>query len=418
MQGLHLTADLYQCAGDRAFFVDENALAALCRQLTELSTLTIVGEKWVTFPEYQGEPGGVTGTLLLAESHLALHTWPERAGVTLDVYVCNFSADNSAKAQMLIDGLIEAFKPGQVQRNNLLRGDEHGPVGSGELLLENLNQHAVYGFRFPERLLAKQTQYQYLELLDSPELGTTLRLDGCLMTAENEEFFYHEALVHPAMLSHPDPRSVLIIGGGDGGALEEVLKHDTVQQATLVDLDGDVIEVARKHLTSINRGALDSPRATVLVGDGAEFVRTTEQRFDVVLLDLTDPETPAGPLYTTEFFESCKAVLKPGGAVVLHIGAPFYEPAQISSMLSKLGNVFEQVSPFGLHIPLYGAYWGLVVVSDSLVPKTVAADVIEQRLLDRDITDLQYYNSEIHGALFALPNYYKNLVPELLTTEV
>ena len=138
----------------------------------------------------------------------------------------------------------------------------------------------------------------------------------------------------------------------------------------------------------------------------------------MVLLDLTDPETPAGPLYTTEFFESCKAVLKPGGAVVLHIGAPFYEPAQISSMLSKLGHVFEQVSPFGLHIPLYGAYWGLVVVSDSLAPKTVAADVIEQRLLDRDIADLQYYNSEIHGALFALPNYYKNLVPELLTTEV
>ena len=414
MQGLHLTADLYQCSGDLSIFIDEHALADLCRQHTHLSGLTIVGEKWVTFPEYQGEPGGVTGALLLAESHLAIHTWPERGGVTLDVYVCNFSDDNSAKAQQLIDGLVEAFKPRQVQRNRLLRGDEKGPVGSGELLLEELNSHAVYGFRFNRHVLSKQTQYQHLELLESPELGLTMRLDGCLMTAEREEFFYHEALVHPVAISHPAPRKALIVGGGDGGALEELLKHPTIEQVTLVDLDAEVIEVSRQYLQAINHGSLDNPRAKVIAGDGAEFVRSTTEKFDLVLLDLTDPETPAGPLYTTEFFVQCKQVLAEGGAMVLHLGAPFYEPEQVQSLSAKLGEVFTHVNAFGLHIPLYGSYWALAIVSDSMQPTQVDATEVEHRLQQRNINDLQYYNAQVHGALFALPNYYRKLLPEAL----
>jgi len=410
MQGLHLTADLYQCQGEFSLFTDEHALATLCRTLTERSGLTIVGEKWVTFPDYQGEPGGVTGAILLAESHLAIHTWPERSSVTLDVYVCNFSADNSIKAQQLLQNLIDAFAPQTVQRNQIHRGDEQGKQ-QGELLWETLNANSIYGFWFRQRLLTKQTEYQYLELLDSVDMGRTLRLDGCLMTAEKEEFFYHESLVHPALLAHPEPKKALIIGGGDGGALEELLKHSTLESAVLVDLDGEVIEVAKTHLSSINKGAFEHPKATIYVGDGAEFVRNTDERFDVVLLDLTDPETPAGPLYTEAFFADCKKVLAPGGAVVLHLGSPFHEAEQVRQLSHKLANVFRHVSPYGLYIPLYGAYWALAVVSDDLQPKQVDAATIAQRIQERGITELQYYNPEVHGALFALPNYYKALVP-------
>src|SRR5690625_552801 len=410
MQGLHLTADLYQCQGEFSLFTDEHALATLCRTLTERSGLTIVGEKWVTFPDYQGEPGGVTGAILLAESHLAIHTWPERSSVTLDVYVCNFSADNSIKAQQLLQNLIDAFAPQTVQRNQIHRGDEQGKQ-QGELLWETLNANSIYGFWFRQRLLTKQTEYQYLALLDSVDMGRTLRLDGCLMTAEKEEFFYHESLVHPALLAHPEPKKALIIGGGDGGALEELLKHSTLESAVLVDLDGEVIEVAKTHLSSINKGAFEHPKATIYVGDGAEFVRNTDERFDVVLLDLTDPETPAGPLYTEAFFADCKKVLASGGAVVLHLGSPFHEVEQVRQLSHKLANVFRHVSPYGLYIPLYGAYWALAVVSDDLQPKQVDAATIAQRIQERGITELQYYNPEVHGALFALPNYYKALVP-------
>lgn len=410
MQGLHLTADLYQCTGDLSIFVDENALAALCRQQTELSGLTIVGDKWVTFPEYQGEPGGVTGAVLLAESHLAIHTWPERGGVTLDVYVCNFSDDNSGKAQQLLDGIIAAFNPTQIQRNQLIRGDQDAP-SEPELLWENLNPNSVYGFRFTRRLLSKQTAFQQLELLESADLGKTLRLDGCLMTAEKEEFFYHEGLIHPAAMAHPNPRHALILGGGDGGALEELLKHKSIESATLVDIDGDVIAVSKEHLLSINKGALDSPRANVVVGDGAQFVKETEQKFDLVFLDLTDPETPAGPLYTPAFFLDCKKVLAEGGAMVIHLGAPFYEPEQITRLSSELNSVFKHVNAYGLHIPLYGAYWAMAVVSDHLQPAQLDVEQVQQRLVEREIDDLQYYNSAVHGALFALPNYYQKLLP-------
>ena len=183
MQGLHLTADLYQCACSPELLIDAQKLADFCRQQTIDAGLTIVGEEWQAFPEFEGQPGGVTGVLLLAESHLAIHTWPERGGVTLDVYVCNFMQDNSGKATRLINGIEQAFKPGQAQRNRLWRGEADGPAHAGELLTENLNQDALYGFRFTERLLERQTAFQRLELLRSETLGTTLRLDGCMMTS-------------------------------------------------------------------------------------------------------------------------------------------------------------------------------------------------------------------------------------------
>ena len=411
MQGLHLTADLYHCNCDLSLLTQETLIAELCRHHTIDVGLTLVAEKWHTFPDYQGEPGGVTGTLLLAESHLAIHTWPERRGVTLDVYVCNFEGDNSAKAERLMAVIEAALKPGEVQRNRLLRGEVDGPATQGELLLESLNNNSVYGFRFARRLITQQTQYQHLELLEHEDMGLTMRLDGCLMTAESEEFFYHECLIHPATTAHAAPKNALIIGGGDGGALEELLKHP-LESVTLVDLDEQVLELARTHLQQINKGSLDDPRATVLAGDGFAFVRETKQKFDLIFLDLTDPETPAGPLYTQAFFEECKAILAPGGAIVLHLGAPFYEPTQIREFSAKLRQTFKQVHGYGLHIPLYGAYWALAVVSDTLNPTAIDADEVAQRLEQRQIQDLQYYNADVHGALFVLPTYYRRLMQD------
>ncbi len=407
MHGLHLTADLYHCQSDPSLLIDEHALAQLCRQATLESGLTIVGEKWHTFPDYQGQPGGVTGMLLLAESHLAVHTWPERSGVTLDVYVCNFEADNSAKAECLMQQIEAAFKPGQSQHARLMRGERDGPDPAGELLTEGLNGDAIYGFRFQKRLFGQHTGLQQLELLESSTLGLTMRLDGCLMTSEADEAFYHEPLIHPAALSHPDPRSALIMGGGDGGALEELLKHPSLEQVTLVELDGAVIELARARLQSIHRGSFDDPRVQVRIQDGVAFVRDCTQRFDLVYLDLTDPETPAGPLYTREFFQACQGVLAPGGALVLHLGAPFHEAAQVSSLLADLRAVFAQVHGYGLHIPLYGSYWSLAVASDTLDPTSVGRDVLAARLAGRRVADLQVYDADFHGALFIQPVKYR-----------
>jgi len=409
MEGLHLTADLAGCRCDAALLTDGAQLADLCTTLTVAAGLTVVADRWHRFPDHAGSPGGVTGMLLLAESHLAVHTWPELGGITLDVYVCNFSEDNSEKARRLMSELEDAFQPMRSHRQHLHRGRPGEDTERDELVLEDLNAHSVYGFRFQRRLLYTRTRHQQLELLESDQLGRTLRLDGRFMTSEKDEFFYHEALVHPAALAHPFPERVLILGGGDGGAAEELLKHGSVERVTLVDLDADVIEVARRELVGIHRGALDDPRVRVLCEDGDLFVSTTDDSFDLVLLDLTDPETPAGPLYSEAFLSRLKRILAPGGAVVLHLGAPFFEGEQVRSLLRSLQRSFRIVSPYGLHIPLYGAYWGMAVASDDLEPPSLPPLELEDRLQRRAITDLRYYNPLVHAGLFALPNFYREL---------
>ena len=409
MEGLHLTADLHDCRCDASLLTDAKRLAELCSAMTATTGLTAVADRWHSFPSHQGQPGGVTGMLLLAESHLAIHTWPERAAVTLDVYVCNFMADNSGKARDLMGLLQQAFEPARADRQQLHRGAEATTATGHDYVLEALNPHSVYGFRFERRLLSLRTPFQQLELLESSQLGRTLRLDGRYMTSEADEFFYHEAMVHPAAMVHPFPERALILGGGDGGAAEEMLKHPSMQRVTIVDIDPDVVDVARRELASIHRGALDDERVQILCEDGEAYVRSTEEMFDLIVLDLTDPETPAGPMYTQDFMGNLRRVLAPGGAVVLHLGAPFFKPEQVRSLLVALRRTFRIVSPYGLHVPLYGAYWGMAVASDDLDALSLTYEELASRLRRRGIGDLRYYNAQVHDALFALPNFYRDL---------
>lgn len=414
MHGLHLTADLYQCTGHERFMLDADAIAGLCREQTAASGLTLVDDRWVKFPPYEGQPGGVTGTVLLAESHLAIHTWPETGSVTIDVYVCNFSADNSDKARRLMDGVIEAYAPGQVLRQQLMRGDirmaqPHVQESEAGWAMEPLTPHARFGYR-ATALQSLQTPYQKLELLQTPKFGKVLRLDDCFMTSEGEEFFYHEALVHPAAMAHPAPRKALILGGGDGGAAEELLKHPSIERVVLAELDEAVVQFSRQHLQSVHRGALDDPRVEVCIGDGLALMDASDERFDLALMDLTDPDTPASALYAPDSLARMKRVLAPGGALVLHLGSPVFHGAQVAELVRSLRQQFAVVRCYGLYIPLYGAYWGLAVASDELDPLELKAQQVAERLRQRKVRDLQYYNEQVHGALFALPNYYRELL--------
>ncbi|WP_027015675.1 polyamine aminopropyltransferase [Comamonas composti] len=420
MHGLHLTADLYQCKGDERYMLDADVIATLCRTQTEMAGLTLVDDRWVKFPDYQGEPGGVTGTVLLAESHLAIHTWPETGNVTIDVYVCNFSADNSGRARALMEGVIAAYAPERVVRQHLMRGDI-GPQGSqqplpesntgdhGDWALESLTAHTRFGWRVTQRQ-ALQTPFQKMELLHTPQFGKVLRLDGRFMTSEGEEFFYHEALVHPATVAHAAPRKALILGGGDGGAAQELLKHPSIEQVVVAELDQAVVDAAREHLHKVHGGAFDNPRLDLRIGDGVAMIESTDERFDLALMDLTDPDTPASALYSDAALARMKRVLAPGGALVLHLGSPVFHGEQVSSLVASLREQFAVVRCYGLYIPLYGAYWGMAVASDSLDAAALSQAQLRQRLAERELGDLSYYNAEVHSALFALPNYYRALV--------
>ncbi len=420
MQGLHLTGDLLDCDCAAELLTALSPLSELCRNATVRSGLTIVDEKYHVFPEWQGQPGGITGTVLLAESHLAVHTWPERRGVTLDVYVCNFTADNSAKAEQLFNELVLAFRPARQIVHRIQRGDLAAPApdasvshGAGapatRFVLDWLNPHAGYGFNVSRTLLAQDTKYQRLEVFDTPQFGRMLRLDGRFMTAEGEEFVYHECMTHPALLAHPAPKRVLVLGGGDGGSSEEILKHPSVESITIAELDAEVIRASREHLASIHRGSLDDPRVRIEITDGFAFVESCDERYDLIVLDLTDPDTPAFRLYSPEFLSLCKARLAPGGFLTMHIGSPVYQAETVRRNVASLKSVFPQVHPLAAFMPLYGSLWCLAIASHDATPR-LAIETLQARFDERGLRDLRYYYPALTPALFTLPRYVEELV--------
>ncbi len=425
MQGLHLTGDLLDCDCSAELLVALDPLSNLCREATVGAGLTIVDEKYHVFPDWQGQPGGITGTVLLAESHLAVHTWPERRGVTLDVYVCNFTGDNSGKAEQLFETLMMAFRPSRRVVNRIQRGDltavsatcatdapspESTANGGGErLVFDWLNPHAGYGFNSTRTLVARDTRFQRLEIFDTPQFGRMLRLDGRFMTAEGEEFVYHECMTHPALLAHPAPRRVLVLGGGDGGTAEEVLKHPSIESITIAELDGDVVVESRAHLASIHRGSLDHPKVEVVITDGFTFVENATAQYDLIVLDLTDPDTPAFRLYSPEFLSMCRARLAPGGFLTMHIGSPVYQADTVRRNVASLRSIFREVHPLAAFMPLYGSLWCLAIASNDASP-LIDAGTREERFSARKLSNLRYYYPALTPALFTLPRYVRDLV--------
>ncbi len=255
-----------------------------------------------------------------------------------------------------------------------------------------------------------KTAYQLIEIFDTPDLGKLMRIDGVNMTSERDEFFYHENLIHPAAMSHPAPKQVLIVGGGDGGACKEILKHAGIERVVLAELDAGVIDMAKKHLYAIHRGALDDERVDIRIGDGLEYVRQNTRRFDLIYLDLTDPIGIAEALYAPDFYADCKQALRKGGALVPHIGSPFSHSTRVHRSVSDLRTIFSKVAAYFVHIPSYGAVWGFACASDTWSLADMESAEIEARFAMRGVADCQYYNGAIHHAMQALPEYISKLI--------
>ena len=280
---------------------------------------------------------------------------------------------------------------------------------SSEKIFERLNDAS--GVYFEATLIERrQTPFQLLEVYDTPELGLIFRLDGYNMTSERDEFFYHENLVHPAAVAHPGPRRALVIGGGDGGSSEELLKHSTMEQVHMAELDPEVIEVSKARFARVHGNVFDDPRLKVTVGDGLAYLRETPVRYDLIVMDLTDPVGPSVELYSSATFALARGALAEGGALTLHIGSPFSHPDRVRDTMRNLRQVFRLVTPYFVHIPIYGSIWGFACASDSLDPRAVDAAEIDRRIQRRGVGSLQYYNGATHGAVFALPNYVRELV--------
>jgi len=258
-----------------------------------------------------------------------------------------------------------------------------------------------------ETLFSAQSPFQKVEILDSDSaLGKILTLDDLMMTTEGDEYFYHEMIAHIPMMNHKEPKTVLVIGGGDGGTVREVLKHDTVEKVVLCEIDGMVIDACKKYLPTI-AGELDNPKVEVLVEDAIEYIKTKKNEFDIVLIDSTDPMGPGEGLFTEEFYTNVKKSLKKGGIVAAQSESPVVNKEEIKKMYTLLKKVFPITSTFTSPIPTYpGGYWAWAFCSEDVEPLSY----IDEKRCEQITKTCKVYNKEYHLARFALPNFLKNLL--------
>ncbi|MEZ4381133.1 MAG: polyamine aminopropyltransferase [Nannocystaceae bacterium] len=259
------------------------------------------------------------------------------------------------------------------------------------------------GLRVKEWLHRGQSEFQRVDIIDNDLFGRVLCLDGVMNTSEADEAFYHEQMVHPAMVTARQAKRVLIIGGGDGGTAREVLRHPCVESVVMVEIDGEVVEASKRHLGSIG-SSWDDPRFELIIGDGAAFVaRGDHGPFDVILLDGTDPEGPGEVLYNRGFYENCRARLAAGGVFALQSGSPFIMREVFFRAQARLRAVFPDVHPYFGPAPLYcSGVWAWTHASVGVDPLAVDAE----RLAAVE-PGCFYYNREIHRAAFVQPNFVR-----------
>jgi len=261
---------------------------------------------------------------------------------------------------------------------------------------------AEYGFPGARRLACTRSAWQQIEVWDTPQLGCLFTLDGRPMTSAGDEFIYHECMTHPAALTHPAPRAALVLGGGDGGAARQLLQHPCIEHIVVAELDAEVVRLTGRYLPQVRGDAFENPRVELVMGDAARFVATTHEKFDLVIFDLTPPDSPAAGLYTRESYAALKNVMTPNALVSLHLGSPWHHASRIHTLLDDLQASFAIVRTLGAFVPLYGSLWLMAIASDSLDAATMDTAQLAARVAQRGITGLLHYSAATHPGLFAL----------------
>lgn len=265
-------------------------------------------------------------------------------------------------------------------------------------------------FLVTEVLVDTQTDFQELVIFKTPTFGTVMALDGIIQTTEKDEYVYHEMLTHTPMFAHGNIRDVLIIGGGDGGILREVLRHKSVEKAVMVELDGGVVDYSKQFLPSLSDGAFDDARTELLIADGIKYVTETENSFDLIIVDSTDPIGPGEVLFTDEFYRHCKRILNKGGLLCTQNGVPFFQPDEVETTTRRLTPIFGDVTFYAAVVPTYiGGFMTLAWASEDESLKSVTEEVLQERF-EAEGFKTKYYSPAVHRAAFSLPTFIQDLM--------
>lgn len=420
--GRHILVEYYECNPDilNDVMLIETSMVGAAKK----AEATVIN---ATFHHFS--PFGVSGVVVIQESHLAIHTWPEYGYAAVDVFTCGDVVD----PWICYNYLKEAFEANYASAMEMLRGQE-GQLHKSTFDVESFvadrgvpasiknvrnvwfterNETAAFSLRHKgDRLFAGQSDYQKVEIYDTYAYGRLLTLDGMVMTTEKDEYVYHEMISHVAMQVHPDPKRVLIIGGGDGGVAREMLRYPSVEEVVMVEIDGMVIDASKEFLPEI-ASEFGNPRLTLHVADGIEYVKNCpDGTFDVAIIDSTDPVGPAEGLFTDAFYTGVHRILKDDGIMVTQSESPRFNTAVFREIFDCYRGIYGQdkVSCYLVYIPTYpSGMWSFSFSAKGDAHPLHDLDAVKAEAFATE-HQLKYYNADIHRAAFALPGFVKALL--------
>lgn len=260
-----------------------------------------------------------------------------------------------------------------------------------------------------QTLYHDKNDLQDLILFENPILGRVLMLDGITQVTEADEFVYHEMMTHVPIFAHDNPENILIIGGGDGGIAREVLRHNHVKSVTMIEIDSAVVDFSKKFMPKISADAFEHPKFSLKIADGARFVAETSDKYDIIIVDSTDPEGPGEVLFTKEFYTNCHRILTPDGILVTQNGVPFMQADELKQSVGFFRDIFQYGTCYRATIPTYAFGEMAMGWASDKDYSNIDRNLIHQRF-DIQKLDMNYYTPELHKAAFALPAYMQKII--------
>lgn len=422
--GRHILVEFIGCSPD--ILNDVSVIETAMVNAAQKAGATVIQS---TFHHFS--PFGVSGVVVIQESHLAIHTWPEYQYAAVDLFTCGESVDSwisfdllkeafQAKNQSVLEmhrGPLPMLKRIDFKAKGVRKAWEETlaqPKFQRNLWFTDRDENQAYSIRHSGNILFNETSpFQQVRVLDSYSHGKFLAINNMVMCTERDEFHYHEMIVHPAIQAHGHAKKVLIIGGGDGGTAREVLRYPEIENVIMVEIDEAVVRASKAHLPTLS-SEFSNPRLDLRIGDGIQFVKDCAERsFDVVIVDGSDPVGPAEGLFTESFFQDCKRVLKDDGVLVGQGESPLFHEKAFADLNACLKTVFgkSQVHTMLFYSPTYPTgMWSLQMASKRpMDPKKF--DETRVKTLVREHR-LRYYNAAMHRAAFALPGFVSEMLKE------
>jgi len=422
--GRHILVEFFGCTPE--IMNDVSIIEQSMVGAAEKAGATVINSTFHHFSPY-----GVSGVVVIQESHLAIHTWPEYQYAAVDLFTCG----DAVNPWDSFDFLKIAFEAKSFSALEMRRGEER-QLERVDFDINNMREEAkkhvnpqkftrnvwftdkdenqALSLRYTgETLFDKTSPFQRVRVMETYGYGKTLTIDNMFMCTEKDEHHYHEMISHPAILAHGNVKNVLVIGGGDGGTVREVLKHHAVEKVTMVEIDELVIEACKEHLPTIS-SAFGHPKLDLIIGDGIDFVaKAQDNAYDLIIVDGSDPVGPAEGLFSSEFYTNCQRALTANGLLVTQGESPMFNSETFVELNNCLKTIYgaDKVSTLLFQVPTYpSGIWSFQVASKGGVNPAVPQQELAQSF-EQD-NKLNYYNSDLHSSAFALPNYVKRMLNE------